>query len=172
VNHHTNGIVAHHIERLPAITAAALRAGRRRAADQSQSLSRAGAMAAAAGRCNEAVNRLIVLAYEVDEHTGSLANVDAATGVFERFPMPWSGRYYRRWGLMRTEADVLAIHVKALHDLTIPPLWTYDAATRRWGVNLWDYETQPAALAYWRRCELSAKDFQMIAQSVRNRRAK
>lgn len=168
---YTNGILQHHIERLPGITDAVLRAGRRRAADQSQSLSQRGAMAAAAGRCNESIHRLIVLAYEVDEHTRTLANVDATTGVFERFPMPW-GRGYRRWGLMRTEADVLALHVKALADLVVAPLWTYDDVSRRWGVNLFDYVTQSAALAYWKRCELSARDYQTIAQTVRNRRAK
>lgn len=171
MNHHTNGIVKHHVERLPAITGAVLRAGRRRAADQSQSLSRAGAMAAAAGRCNESVNRLIVLAFEVDAHTGTYANVDGATGVFERFPVPW-GRGYRRWGLMRTESDVLRLHVNALMDLAVAPLWTYDDVSRRWGVNLFDYATQSAALAYWKRCELTARDYQTIAQTVRNRRAK
>lgn len=169
---YTNGIAAHHTERLPAITSAVIRAGRRRAADQSHKLSRAGALGAAAERCNEAVNRLIVLAYEVDEQTGSHANVDGITGVFERFPMPW-GRYYRDWGLMRTEAAVLALHVKMLQfSATVAPLWTYDDVSRRWAVNFFDYDTQAAALAYWRRCEMTAKDYQMLLQTVREKRGK
>lgn len=168
----TNGIVKHHVDRLPAITGAALRSGRRRAADQSHRLSRAGAMGAAAERCNEAINRLIQLAYQVDEDTGDLCNVDAVTGVFERFPMPW-GRSYRDWGLYRTEAAVLALHVKRLQSsATVAPLWTYDDLTRRWGVNFFDYPSAAAALAYWKRAELTAKDYQVIAQTVRNQRAK
>lgn len=171
MNTSTNGIVKHHVERLPNITGAVLRAGRRRAADVSVSMSRAGAMGAAAARCNEAVHRLIVLAYEVDDQTGDLANVDAVTGVFERFPVPWSGRNYQRWGLQRTEQAVLALHVRKLHEsATVAPLWTYDELTRRWGVNVWDYPSAAAAAAYWKRCELSAKDYQMIVQAVRSRR--
>ena len=165
-------ILSTHLERLPAITDAVLRAGRRRAADQSHRLSRAGALGAAAERCNEAVNRLIVLAYQRDAQTGTLANVDGVTGVFERFPMPW-GRYYGRWGLMRTEADCLALHVNLLQDdASVAPLWTYDDLTRRWGVNLFDYPTSAAALAYWKRCELTANDYQSLLQTVRSRRGK
>ena len=129
-------------------------------------------MGAVASRCNEAVFRLIELAYQVDDDTGSLANVDGSTGVFERFPVPW-GRSYQRWGLVRTEQAVLALHVKRLHESpTVAPLWTYDELGRRWGVNLFDYTAYNQAIAYWKRASLTAKDYQMIAQTVRNERAK
>ena len=167
---YTNGIVKHFEERQPGIVGASLRAGRRRARDTAHAMSRRGAMAASAELVNTAVSRLIELAYEQDEI--GLCNVDAVTGVFAHgFSMPWSTRRYMRYGLQRTEADVLAIHVRRLHEIDIPPLFTYDATTRRWGVNLFDYAEFGQAVAYWQRCQLSARDYQMILQTVRNRRA-
>ena len=171
----TNGILKHHIERLPAITGAALATGRRRAQDTAVKMSQKGAMRAAADRCNAAFGRLVELAYQTDDC--GLCNVDQHTGVFNRkISMPWSTRNYGRYALMRTEADVLAIHAKRLHDVGndggIPPLFTYDAPTKRWGVNLWDYPTVGDAHLYAKQVELSARDYQTISGMVRNRRAK
>lgn len=165
----SNGILKHHVERLPSITGAALASGRRRAQDTAVKMSQKGAMKAAADRCNAAFGRLVELAYQTDDC--GLCNVDQHTGVFNRkFSMPWSTRNYMRFALMRTEADVLAVHVKALHDLAVPPLFTYDAPTKRWGVNLWDYPTVGDAQRYAKQVELSARDYQTISGMVRNRR--
>ncbi len=168
-----NTIVQNHMERMPAITSAVLRTGRRRAVDQSQQLNRAGAMKAAAIRCNAAVVRLIELAYTVDADTGSLANVDD-DGVFDQFPVPWSTHNYGWYGLQRTEADVLARHVHALkgEGAEFVPLWTYDELSRQWAVNLFDYPTSTAAIAYWDRCQLTAAGYKTMLQEVRNRRSK
>ena len=145
------------------IMAAALQAGRQRAMSTAAGLSRGGMMRASAELCNEAVTKLIELAYERDE-TG-LCNVDS-TGVFVRFPVPW-GRSYMRYGLRSTEAAVLRLHVnRLLSTASPPPLWTYDDVTRRWGVNLWDYPKLSQALAYWQRAEISARDYKMMLQQV------
>lgn len=120
-------------------------------------------MRASAELANEAVTKLIELAYERDE-TG-LCNVDA-TGVFVRFPVPW-GRSYMRYGLRSTEAAVLRLHInRLLSTASPPPLWTYDDVTRRWGVNLWDYPNLSQGLAYWKRAEISARDYKMMLQQV------
>lgn len=164
----SNGILKHHIERLPAITEAVLQRGRRRAADTAVSMSQRGAMKAAADRCNAAINRLIELAYQTDDC--GLCNVDAQTGVFNRrFSMPWSTRNYGRYGLLRTEADVLAIHINRLHDVGVP-LFTFDDGTRRWALNFFDYPSMADAQRYAKSVELSARDYQVISQKVRNKR--
>ena len=164
----TNGIVRHHVERLPAITGAVLRAGRRRAADTAVSMSQRGAMKAAADMCNASFGRLVDLAYQV--YDCGLCNVDHHTGVFNRkISMPWSTRNYMRFALMRTEADVLGVHAKRLQDVGIP-LFLYDAPTKRWGVNLWDYPAVADAQRYAKQVDLSARDYQTISAMVRNRR--
>ena len=166
---HTNGtILSTHLERLPAITSTVLASGRRRAQDTAVTLSQRGAMKAAADRCNAAFGRLVELSYQTDDC--GLCNVDQHTGVFNRrISMPWSTRNYGRYALMRTEADVLAIHAKRLQDVGIP-LFLYDSVTKRWGVNLWDYPTVGDAHKYAKSVELSAKDYQTISETVRNRR--
>lgn len=151
------------VTRKDEIIATALRAGRQRAMSTAHELSRGGSMAAAAELVNQAVTKLIELAYERDE-TG-LCNVDAA-GVFVRFPVPW-GRSYMRYGLRSTEAAVLRLHInKLMSTANPPPLWTYDEVTRRWGVNLWDYPKLSQALAYWKRVEISARDYKQMLQVV------
>lgn len=160
---HTNGIAEHHAHRLPAIAGAVLKHGRARAADTALTLSRRGAMRAAAERCNAAINRLIELLYEIDD-TGLRANVDATGRIL--IPVPW-GDSYLRYGLRATEADVLAVHVRLLsHVDNVPPLLVYDAEIRRWLLNA-DYATEAQAVAYWRRCELGAGDYLAIAEEIR-----
>ena len=166
----TNGtILSTHLERLPSITGAVLATGRRRAQDTAVKMSQRGAMRAAADRCNAAFGRLVELAYQVDDC--GLCNVDQHTGVFNRrISMPWSTRNYARFGLQRTEADVLAVHVKALHDLAVPPLFTYDPASKKWALNFFDYPTVASAHKYAKQVELSARDYQTISGMVRSRR--
>lgn len=145
------------------IMAAALQVGRQRAMSTAEELSRGGMMRASAELCNEAVTKLIELAYERDE-TG-LCNVDS-TGVFVRFPVPW-GRSYMRYGLRSTEAAVLRLHVNRLMStVSPPPLWTYDPLSRRWGVNLFDYPNLSQAAVYWKRAEISARDYKQMHQQV------
>ena len=165
MSQHTNGIVRHHLDRLPAITGAALKTTRQRAGDAAQSLSRRGAMKAAAERCNAAIDRLIELLYEVDD-TGLRANVDVTGKLL--IPVPW-GDSYTRYGLRATEAAVLGLHVRKLAAVAdVPPLLVYDAAIRAWLLNA-DYVTQAHAVAYWRRCQLGAGDYLALLEEIRNR---
>lgn len=168
MTHRNNTIIKTFVERQPSIAGAILHAGRKRAQDTAATMSQAGAMKASAELCNTAINRLIELAYQHDDC--GLCNVDAHTGVFNRkIAMPWSTRNYSRYALQRTEADVLAIHVNRLHAATVP-LFTYDAGSKRWAVNLFDYPTQAAAVAYWKSAQLTGKDYQVLMHEVRSRR--
>lgn len=172
---HTNGtgngtIAKEHVGRLDAISSAILAAGRKRAQDTAIQMSQKGAHKAAADRCNLAALKLIELCYEEDE-TGR-CNVDAAGVLNQRIAVPWSKHNYQRYALQRTEADVLKLHVNRLQESTVNPLWIYYGEIRRWGVNLIDYPDLAAAVGYWRRAGLRAKHYQLLAQTVRNGRAR
>lgn len=165
-----DGVVRMIEGRKPGIIETTLRAGRRRAANIAAYLSRKGVMMGTAELCNEVIFKLIELAYETDDI--GLCNVDPYTGVFERFPMPW-GKQYRLYGLQRTEAAVLALHVARLQDdARLPPLWTYEPISRRWAVNIIDYPDRDVALAYWARVQLDANSYHLLSQEVRDRRSK
>lgn len=164
---HTNGIVRSFSERLPDITAATLRAGRRRASDTSARLTRRGAMAAAAELVNHAVSRLIELAYEIDD-TGIHANIDADGRLL--IAVPW-GRHYQRYGLRANESAVLALHVKRLYESPpVAPLFVYDDSMRSWFINVFDYGTYAAGIAYWRRAQLGSGDYLALLREVQSRR--
>lgn len=165
----TGTIAKEHVNRLDAISSAILRGGRQRAQDTAIQMSQRGAHKAAADRCNLAIMKLIDLCYEEDE-TGR-CNVDVAGVLNQRIAAPWSKHNYQRYALQRTEADVLKLHVDRLQE-TARPLWIYYGESRRWGVNLIDYPDLAAAISYWRRAGLRAKHYQLLAQTVRNRRSK
>ena len=162
-----NTILSTFVERQPAIMSAALRAGRRRAADTSAHLSRRGAMAASAELVNTAVSRLIELAYQVDD-TGLRCNVDEDGRLL--MPVPW-GRSYQRYALRATESAVLGLHVKRLWERPpVAPLFVYDVDMRAWFVNVFDYGDYAAAVAYWRRAQLGAGDYMALLREVQSKR--
>lgn len=169
VMNYTNGhntIVSNFVERQPSIVGAALKGGRRRAADAAQSMSRRGAMAAAAELCNTAMFRLIELSYEQDEI--GFCNIDEDGRLL--LPVPW-GRHYQRYGLRATESAVLALHVKGLgQSPKYAPLWLYDAPMRSWFLNRWDYGDTGAAFSYWKKCGLSAKTYRSLVLHLQNQR--
>ncbi|MCC6454757.1 MAG: hypothetical protein IT328_07425 [Caldilineaceae bacterium] len=84
---------------------------------------------------NEAIARLVLLAYEQD--AGGYCNIDAATGKL-LIPLPWGRNGYARWGLRPQEANILR---QILFDWQYPgpSLLLYDRARRAWFVNLYDY---------------------------------
>src|SRR5688572_14510661 len=53
---------------------------------------------------NEALARLVVLAYEQD--AGTFCNIDGATGKL-LVPLPWGSNGEQRWGLRPSEANTL-----------------------------------------------------------------
>ena len=163
----TNGIVRSFSERLPDITGATLRAGRRRASDTSATLTRRGAMKAAAELANNAVAKLLEIAYQVDD-TGIHCNIDADGKLL--VAVPW-GRHYQRYGLRANESAVLALHVRRLYEQPpVPPLFVYDDSMRSWFINVFDYGTYAAGIAYWRRAQLGSGDYLALLREVQSRR--
>lgn len=86
---------------------------------------------------NEALARVILLAYEEDQ--GGLCNIDRVTGRF-LIPMPWGRGGQTKWGLRRREADILRNILFRWH-YPGPSLILYDRPRRSWQVNLYDFET-------------------------------
>jgi hypothetical protein len=84
---------------------------------------------------NEALSRLVLLAYEVDG--GGYCNIDEATGKL-LIVAPWGRNGYARWGLKPQEANILR---QILFDWAQPgpSLLQYDRTRRAWFVNLRDF---------------------------------
>ncbi len=121
---------------------------------------------------NEAVFRMIGLAYEVDEFN-RFVNVDEMGLIL--IPVPWSSHGYRRWGLRATESDVLRAYLLRLAELAhkgerIPPLFLFDPVTRRWSLNFFDYPTYEAAVEWWSRFEMGPGTYRSFADYVRKKR--
>ncbi len=104
-------------------------------------LSRRNADAAFCELMNEALARLIELAYEKDE--GGYCNIDRATGKL-LIPLPWGRNGHARWGLRPQEANILREILFAWQGET-PALLVYDRGRRAWFVNLMDYRTRSLA---------------------------
>ncbi len=84
---------------------------------------------------NEALARLVTLAYEQD--AGGFCNVDNATGRV-LIPLPWGRNGHGRWNLRPQEANILReVLFGWEHDA--PALLRYDRMRRSWFVNLRDY---------------------------------
>jgi hypothetical protein len=84
---------------------------------------------------NEALARLVQLAYETD--SGGLCNTDGATGRL-LIPLPWRRNGQVRWGLRPQEANVLRqVLFDWEHDA--PSLLNYDRTRKSWFVNLRDF---------------------------------
>lgn len=81
------------------------------------------------GRLGEALK----LAYELDAH-GRLWNVDPWTGRV-LFGVPWATNSHRRWGLHRSECDLLRLYVLHLRRKHQAP-FGWDSSARRWVVDL------------------------------------
>ena len=164
---HANGILKTLTERTEETrTAKVLAFGRQRVASAADSLNRAGASAASAQLCNEAVAKLIALVYAADD-TG-LCNIDTESGRL-LISAPWgrNGRY--DYGLRATEADALRMYMQRL--LTVPrpiPLFTYD--NRNWYLNAWDYRSGAAALDYWKSMQMTGTHYKQFADTMRKKR--
>jgi hypothetical protein len=157
-------------------SASIYRKAHRRTAAIADSLSRLGMSRASAELINEAVGKLIELAYQIDPDTDRPANVDSITGML-LIPVPWSSHNYTRWGLQSTEADALRAYMLRLNTAatqrkTRPPVFTYEPLSRRWALNIFDYPTEADAWKWWERFEMSAKVFVSYAEYVRKRRGK
>ncbi len=84
---------------------------------------------------NEALARLVALAYEQD--AGGLANIDNVTGKI-LIPLPWGSNGASRWGLRPQEANILR---QVLFDWEQgeQTLLRYDRTRKSWFINLFDF---------------------------------
>lgn len=84
---------------------------------------------------NEALARLVQLAYEQD--AGGYCNIDGVTGKL-LIPLPWGRNGHQQWSLRPQEAEILR---QILFDWQQPgpTLLIYDRARRSWRVNLFDF---------------------------------
>jgi hypothetical protein len=84
---------------------------------------------------NEALARLVLLAYEQD--AGGYCNIDGATGRI-LIPLP-NGRNGRaKWGLKPQEANILR-QVLFDWEQCPPSLLRYDRTRKSWFINLFDF---------------------------------
>lgn len=120
-------------------------------------LSNKGKVADSVEKINNSMTLLIQLTYDVDE-TG-LCNIDSLGHL--RGIAPWSTRNYGRYGLLRTEANVLAVHIRRL-SCENDALYTWVESQRKWHVNLDIYPTKDAALEYWDKRQLTVDDFLLL----------
>ena len=101
---------------------------------------------------NEALGRLVVLAYEQDAG-GTFCNVDAATGKL-LIPLPWGSNGGQRWGLRPSEANVLRYILFAWQS-EAQPLFEYDRMRRAWFVNLTAYANYHMAKGWLKRHQVT-----------------
>ena len=129
------------------------------AATIAQKLTLAGWAMARAEILNEALHNAILLCYERDTD-GSLANVDRDDRI--RVPLPWGSDGRKYWQLRRLEADVLRAVLLAWQTPAPGqpvPLFSFDAGTRAWYLNLSDYPSADIACGWLRQRSVTSKAF-------------
>lgn len=125
-------------------------------------LSRRNADAATCELLNEALCRLVDLAFEED--AGGLCNADFATGRL-LIPLPWGRNGHVQWGLRPQEANILRQVLFAWRkDGT--PLLIYDRGRRAWLVNLHDYADRDAAGRWLAAHQVSIADYRAARDKV------
>jgi hypothetical protein len=100
---------------------------------------------------NEALARLVLLAYEQD--AGGYCNIDAATGKL-LIPLPWGRNGYALWGLRPQEANILR-QVLFDWERDVPSLLRYDRGRRAWFVCLGDFGNVHLAKAWLRQHQVT-----------------
>ena len=114
----------------------------------------------------EAMQRLTLLAYEVD--ADGYCNVDGVTGRL-LIPAPFGRLGYKRWGLRRIESTLLREMIQQRqigHNGRSPGLWLYDRTQRTWRLNLYDFNTLADGQRYWQRWPLTVAEYRQ-ARSAR-----
>jgi hypothetical protein len=116
---------------------------------------------------NEAIHALTALCYEVDPTAAVLCNVDEESGRI-LLPMPCGSRGRYQWGLRRTEADVLRLILFAyMNNKQSAPLYVYDAVSRGWYINLFDYPTLKRAHHWVQRCPVTPDSWYIALSRLR-----
>ena len=130
-----------------------------------QSLSRRNADAAVCELMNEALQRVVDLAFEED--TGGLINIDNVTGRI-LFPLPWGRKGYRQWGMRPLEARIMRTILVGWIEVPrgMPPLFMYEAASRNWRINLVDYPDRRAASRWLPRHTVRVSEYRTARSGV------
>ena len=114
-----------------------------------EALSRANLHRAHCEVINEALQRFTQMAYEQD-YSGRWVNIDTTGSLL--IPAPWARHGGYRWGLRRSESDVLrallAVYQQQHDRAKGAALYLYAAEARRWYANLSEFADQPAAMAW------------------------
>jgi hypothetical protein len=108
---------------------------------------------------SEAMQRLTLLAYEVDDH--GYCNIDAVTWRI-LIPLPFGRMGHRRWGITPSESVILREMVQRRQlgrDGRAPGLWLYDRTRRCWRLNLFDFDTLADGQKYWQKWPLSVQEY-------------
>lgn len=101
---------------------------------------------------NEALARLLLLAYTTD--AGGLCNVDAVTGRL-LVPAPMGRNGQAKWGIRPSEANVLRQILFDWHEEERSCLFCYDRSRRAWYVDLGDYPSAGIAKGWLRAHQIS-----------------
>jgi hypothetical protein len=132
-----------------------------RLASAAQDLSRKGRILARVEAANEALTKLVTLAYEQEED-GTLANVDPVTYRLH-IPAPWGAKGWRNYGLRNWEARTLAAILRHRLDTfkvgQRPPLFVYDPTVNYWTVNMHDYTVLDHALWYLQKSPITVAEW-------------
>lgn len=141
---------------------------KQRIADAADQLSLAGTMAARAELCNEALHKLVELAYQSDADLKA-CNVDLVT-LRILIPLPWGSSGWKRWNMRAHEATVLRrilLGRQATWQQGRPaPLFTYDPDGRYWTLNVHDYPRIVEAQAWLQGNAISLTEWRKVSQQV------
>ena len=138
-----------------------------RVAQAAQEFSKVGVALAHAETLNACLQRAIELCYSADTD-GRLCNVDR-TDYRLLFPAPWGKAGGAKWGLRRTETDILrACLLRRMQPQQAQPvpLFVYDSVSRAWHCNMTDYPARDAAQAYVAQWGVSAKEYKVRLERI------
>lgn len=115
---------------------------KRRAQNQAQKISIRSRHAIVSIKLLEVLNQFFDLLYQKDQH--GYVNFDPVN-LMIKIPVPWSGKNYIKYGLTRTEADILR---KIIATLPVPSPLIYGEDNRRWHLNIMDFPDQRSVAEY------------------------
>lgn len=127
-----------------------------------EDLTRRNADAATVELMMESVQRLTLLAYEIQD--GDYCNIDAVTHRL-LIPAPWGRQGHKRWGIAYAESTILRFIVQRRQSAYPPGLWQYDRSRRAWLLNLYDYDTLIDAQRYWRLNPITVKEYRQVRRN-------
>ena len=116
---------------------------------------------------NEALGRLLLLAYTTD--TGGLCNVDAMTGRL-LVPAPMGRNGQAKWGIRPSEANVLRQILFDWHDEERSCLFCYDRSRRAWYVDLANFPSAGLAKGWLRAHQISVGIYRAARAKVAQKR--